>query len=185
MSILLLTRGNSSHQYIGCFKEFNPERQLSTLLYDSDKNTNSLCLEACAAAGEPYCGTQYRRECWGGPTLPSQQVDDTNCNYPCVGNNSQVCGGSGVGSAQGGVYISVFGDPSLAPKIDNTVGTWEYQGCWTETTNVRALTERSLANDEMTLEACASLCQGFTYFATEYGRECELNQIPLSILFAY
>lgn len=28
------------------------------------------------------------------------------------------------------------------------------------------------ADDKVTLEACAKFCDGFAYFATEYGREC-------------
>jgi hypothetical protein len=52
------------------------------------------------------------------------------------------------------------------------VGTWTRQGCWTEATNGRALTGKSYASDDMTLESCAAFCTGFAYFGAEYGREC-------------
>ncbi len=35
----------------------------------------------------------------------------------------------------------------------------------------------------MTLEVCAAFCDGFTYFGTEYGRECKLSQPPGSNLW--
>jgi hypothetical protein len=49
---------------------------------------------------------------------------------------------------------------------------WNFQGCWTEATNGRALSEKTYADDTMTLESCAEYCAGFTYFGVEYGREC-------------
>ncbi|PHH80469.1 hypothetical protein CDD80_1479 [Ophiocordyceps camponoti-rufipedis] len=56
--------------------------------------------------------------------------------------------------------------------VKNTVGRYSFQGCWTEATNGRALGGNAYADDKMTLESCASFCNGFRYFATEYGREC-------------
>lgn len=50
---------------------------------------------------------------------------------------------------------------------------WTYYGCQTEATNARALSSKSTAYDTMTLESCASDCAGYTYFGTEYGRECD------------
>ncbi len=50
--------------------------------------------------------------------------------------------------------------------------TWNLQGCWTEATNMRALSDKTYADDKMTLESCGTFCKGFTYFGVEYGREC-------------
>jgi hypothetical protein len=44
-------------------------------------------------------------------------------------------------------------------------------GCYTETTNGRALSSTSYADDALTLELCQSACQGYDYFGLEYGRE--------------
>jgi hypothetical protein len=38
---------------------------------------------------------------------------------------------------------------------------------------VRALSADSYAADDMTLESCASFCSAYSYFGTEYGRECK------------
>ena len=37
---------------------------------------------------------------------------------------------------------------------------------------MRALNAATFAADSMTLEACATYCAGYTYFGTEYAREC-------------
>lgn len=58
------------------------------------------------------------------------------------------------------------------PSIKETVGDWTFQGCWTETTEGRALSASTYASDDMTLESCAKFCSGHTYFGVEYGREC-------------
>ncbi|KAM3483607.1 hypothetical protein MY8738_003028 [Beauveria namnaoensis] len=50
--------------------------------------------------------------------------------------------------------------------------TWKLQGCWTEATNARALSDSTYADDDMTLESCAAFCKLSTYFGVEYGREC-------------
>jgi len=43
----------------------------------------------------------------------------------------------------------------------------------TEATNARALAAATTATDSMTLELCEQFCSGYTYWGTEYGRECE------------
>jgi len=60
---------------------------------------------------------------------------------------------------------------TLATK--ETVGSYTYQGCYTEATKARALTGASFYNyTAMTLEMCASSCSAFTYWGVEYGGEC-------------
>ncbi|TVY80927.1 WSC domain-containing protein [Lachnellula suecica] len=159
------------------------------------KHTNAMCIAACAAAGYTFCGTQYNTECWGGPSVPTLAVDESNCNYPCGGDINQICGGNGVGSGAGKAYISLFADsrgfngngtvtnptttggaaaPTATggPQIKQTIGNWSFQGCITESTTGRALSSKTFANDSMTLESCASFCSGYQMFGLEYGREC-------------
>lgn len=69
---------------------------------------------------------------------------------------------------------------SLAPLISTqecpdqpaVVGEWTWLGCYTEATNARALSAKTFADDDMALDSCATFCEGYTYFGTEYGREC-------------
>ncbi|KAN0090569.1 WSC domain containing protein [Hyaloscypha variabilis] len=62
-------------------------------------------------------------------------------------------------------------DPASDPAFPN-VGTYSYLGCQTEGTLTRALSAYMTAYDSMTLESCSVDCTGYTYFGTEYGREC-------------
>lgn len=58
------------------------------------------------------------------------------------------------------------------PSQPDAVGDWTWLGCYTEATASRALSGKTTANDDMTLEDCAAFCDDYTYFGTEYGREC-------------
>ena len=62
------------------------------------------------------------------------------------------------------------------PAIVKTLGTYSYVGCYTEATKGRALSQKSFANDSMTIEACASTCAGYAWFGIEYRRECGFSQ---------
>lgn len=62
--------------------------------------------------------------------------------------------------------------PSNCPGQPTSVGDWTSHGCYTEGTNVRALSGKTYADDAMTLAACAKFCTGFSYFGVEYAREC-------------
>lgn len=116
----LLPNGQGRYRYLGCFKENNPGRQLPYQLLATDSLTTAMCIEACAAKGYVFCATQYRRECWGGNTIPNLQVAEGNCNYDCAADLNQICGGGGVGTGAGGAYLSTFVD-SL--QYNNSVST--------------------------------------------------------------
>lgn len=61
---------------------------------------------------------------------------------------------------------------------ENYLGTFAYQGCYTEGSSGRALSDNSAVNN-MTIEQCASYCQGYTYMGTEYSNECEHSILAL------
>jgi hypothetical protein len=73
-----------------------------------------------------------------------------------------------------GLRLSTYAltNPTAGPSNPPTVGAYHYFGCQTEGTYSRALSEYATAYDTMTLESCAADCAGYTYFGTEYGREC-------------
>lgn len=64
---------------------------------------------------------------------------------------------------------AVATQPSLGVK--QTIGSYNFQGCYTEISNGRALSGASYVYDTMTLESCAANCTDFRYFGVEYGRE--------------
>ncbi|OTA08586.1 hypothetical protein A9Z42_0002750 [Trichoderma parareesei] len=170
------------YRYVGCFKEDNPGRQLSEQLYGADDNTNAMCISACAEKKYAYCGTQYHTECWGGNTIPSLQVDDSNCNYYCGGDINQVCGGNGDGAA---AYISLFADSlqpddgstsppsSGGPVVNPGVDGYASIGCYTEASEARALPNWA-GTEEQTVAECVGACKAghYVYAGIEYGGEC-------------
>ena len=185
----LAANGSGIYRYDFCAVENNPGRQLSDHLYSSNNNTNDMCLTACAGKNYKYCATQYLQECWGGNSVPVQSTLARDCNFACNGNNTQICGGNGLYA--NGSYMSLFINPAIAegaptPKagttavslaIPKTIGAFSYVGCYTEATNGRALVGGAVASDSMTLEICASQMQAYSYFAVEYGGECEFFRV--------
>ncbi|GFP60137.1 WSC domain-containing protein ARB_07867 [Trichoderma asperellum] len=178
---LLPNSDQGRYRYIGCFKENNPGRQLSTQLYGNDNNTNAMCISACAEQNFAYCGTQYHTECWAGNTIPILKVDDSNCNYYCGGDINQVCGGNGDGTE---AFISLFADslstnsttpppPTGGPVVNPGVDGYVSIGCYTEATNARAL-PYELDTDKRTVKECVDACKAshYTYAGVEYGGEC-------------
>ena len=187
----LQANGLGLYRYLGCYKENNPGRQLATLLYGAQDNTNAKCIAACAAGNFNYCGTQYNRECWGGPNIPTLKVDEANCNYPCLGDVNQWCGGNGAGAGAGGAYISLFssnatgggttpppggggggGTPS-GPVTNPGTNGYSFLSCYTESTAGRAL-PNGLAIAPKTVANCltSAKAQNYAYAGLEYGGEC-------------
>ncbi|KAB5558603.1 WSC domain-containing protein [Coniochaeta sp. 2T2.1] len=58
--------------------------------------TTEKCLAQCKKGGYPFAGTEYSGECYCGVVLGNYtyQVADSECNMPCKGDKSQICGGS-------------------------------------------------------------------------------------------
>ncbi|CZR61363.1 uncharacterized protein PAC_11259 [Phialocephala subalpina] len=181
----LLSNGLAQYGYVGCFKENNPGRQLKTQIYGDAANTIAKCIAACAAGNYVFCGTQYNRECWGGPSIPIQQVSELDCNYPCSGDINQICGGNGEGDDAGGAYISLFADslrfdgnvtntaPTGGPYVNPGVDNYTSLGCYKEATTGRALTQQ-FNLDVRTIKNCVDQCASlsYTYSGMEYGGEC-------------
>ncbi|KPM42732.1 hypothetical protein AK830_g3796 [Neonectria ditissima] len=67
---------------------------------------------------------------------------------------------------------------ATGPQINDKIGTWDFQGCWTEAANGRALNSKTYAKDDMTLDSCAAFCDGYDFFGVEYGRECYCGSKP-------
>ncbi|KAM0491044.1 hypothetical protein D7B24_002172 [Verticillium nonalfalfae] len=187
----LLENGLSQYQYVGCFRENTPGRQLANQLYGNDENTIAMCVEACAAGNYVFCGTQYHRECWAGPTIPRERVADVNCNFDCDGDLNQICGGNGIATGPGGAYISLFADtlrfdgnetnipepeepvdptdPIVNPGVDGYISI----GCYTEAPGSRAL-PFFFATEDQTVAMCVDACslRDYEFAGVQYGGEC-------------
>lgn len=85
----------------------------------------------------------------------------------CSGNATEYCGGSD--------RLNVYYNPAIAivkPVTVASAGGFVSQGCWTDNVASRTLSDKSVPGNTMTVEQCATICEGYTYFGVEYSREC-------------
>ncbi|KAI0911180.1 heme peroxidase [Ustulina deusta] len=152
------------YAFQGCWTEGDGVRAL-----DAKSTTGNVTLESCADFCQDYhyFGAEYGSECHCGNILAasSNQTNLTDCNTPCAGDPSEYCGA-------GNRLNLYYSNTTAGPSQPLVVGNYSWYGCQTEGTDVRALPGQALVNGNMTLGACATFCEGFTYFGTEYGAEC-------------
>lgn len=130
-----------------------------------------MTLEKCASlcSSYPYFGTQWSRECFCGDELTegSAAAPEADCNMPCAGDSSQLCGG--------GRRLSLYNNADwTGPEVPSDIGSYEFYGCVTDSQGTRTLPSALLRDSAMTLNMCASFCGtgNYQFFGTEYGTEC-------------
>ncbi|KAI1363587.1 heme peroxidase [Xylaria arbuscula] len=152
------------YAFQGCWTEGDGVRAL-----DSKSTAGNVTLESCAEFCQDFhfFGTEFGSECHCGDVLAasSNQTDLSDCNMPCAGDRSEYCG-------SGNRVNLYYSNTTAGPSQPLVVGNYSWYGCQTEGTGVRALSGKSLVAGDMTLDVCATFCEGFTYFGTEYGAEC-------------
>lgn len=163
------------YSYYGCQTEGTDARALM----DYSTAYDTMTLESCATdcTGYTYFGTEYARECYCGDSFSAGSIPapEADCSFLCAGNPLEYCGAGlrlSVYALTVDKNASVATTPSPGPSIEPTVGPYTYYGCQTEAPNKRTLADKATAYDTMTLESCEADCTGFTFFGTEYAREC-------------
>lgn len=178
----LLSNGQGQFKYVGCYQDNTPGRQLPDQVLATDNMTNADCIKACNDKGYTFCATEYQRECWAGNTIPLTKVDESKCNYFCVGALKQVCGGNGYNND--GTYMSLFADTLKwdgnttqpptppGPAVNPGVSGYTSIGCYTEATDGRAL-PNGVNTDKKTVKSCVDGCKAgsYVYAGVEYGGE--------------
>ncbi|KAE9365795.1 WSC-domain-containing protein [Stipitochalara longipes BDJ] len=188
--------GENGWSSIGCYSEGIDGRALVYQYLPADGSdimSVDICTTACTDRGYAFAGLEYADECWCGNAIDNGGalvLDKTACGMVCSGNTSEYCGGpSQLEMYQLGapIYTAISrtsttsssttpsATPSPTPSSNSAfpnVGSYSYYGCQTEGSVTRALNAKTTAYDSMTLQSCAVDCAGYTYFGTEYGREC-------------
>ncbi|KAK7953959.1 WSC domain containing protein [Apiospora saccharicola] len=155
-----------TYALVGCYKEATDGRRaLSSQSMAVDTMTAEICAAFCSQYH--YFGTEYGRECYCGNVLDSTSKPTvmTDCSMHCAGDASTYCGAG----SRLNVY---FSNATTGPTQPPTIGKYNWYGCQTEGTISRALNDVHTADNDMTLASCAGFCDGYTYFGTEYSREC-------------
>ena len=158
----------NSWAYLGCAYETSP-RALPATSTASSNMTIPLCQAFCLSQAPPLplAGLEYARECYCGTSLQhNSTLGQSGCSTPCVGNGSQICGGSD--------RLSVYNYTAyLPPSIVRSVGNYSYAGCYTDA-SPRALGKYAFSAANMTVEACVTGCQakGYSKAGAEYSTQC-------------
>ncbi|KAF8194630.1 WSC domain-containing protein [Pholiota molesta] len=164
---------------VGCFTDRGTARSLkATSLLGSAAMTPGVCTQFCANAGKGFAGVEDGQDCWcdGVIHLSANQTAATDCNTPCKGDSTLLCGGAS--------RIEVFTNGAPSPAIltgveddfDETL--WSYLGCYSDSPRILG----RLTGSSTSLEGCINLCavqeavsQGtefFTFAGIENGGEC-------------
>ena len=163
--------------------------------------TNEQCQAACGRLGFQFAATEYYSECHCSQTFNGDNgiAATADCNTPCRGDSSQMCGGPnritawGFDTARGPDPIPVESATSTTPtksaNTDSPATTtastsrkgWKYMGCYTDLAdNIRTF-DQGLAvpggTANMTNANCQAAClqRGFKYCGTEYAFAPELT----------
>lgn len=85
-------------KYQGCY--LDNVNQSKTFFWQNfiDGMTPEMCVNRCGAFGYMAAGFEYGRECYCGDPANiavkgSKKMDEKDCNIPCPGNASAICGG--------------------------------------------------------------------------------------------
>ncbi|MCJ1431025.1 hypothetical protein MMC27_000375 [Xylographa pallens] len=80
----------------GCYLDNLNPRTLSgiTFAWWGEQMTSSGCALYCSDKGFSYAGTENAGQCFCGNELVDSQLEpDTDCNVPCEGSATEICGG--------------------------------------------------------------------------------------------
>ncbi|CAI4210256.1 unnamed protein product [Parascedosporium putredinis] len=190
------------YNLVGCWKEGRGSRAMDARATASVDMTLTKCKEFCNGyeyfgteyGRECYCGDSLHET--------SEEAPAEDCSMVCSGDEYQYCGAgnrlelyrraeSGVASstqAETATTVSFSTSPSVVPfsttsssilsstinasPTPTIVGNFTFQGCITEGSGVRALSQAGLADPQLDLEHCAEFCSNYKYFGTEYASEC-------------
>ncbi|KAK6524337.1 hypothetical protein TWF281_011245 [Arthrobotrys megalospora] len=154
--------GVGDYHLLGCYSDNVNARGLQHNWNNYQYMTVEGCIRRAAAQGFRYAAVEYYGECYMGNVLASTStvISNTVCNARCNGLRSEICGGAD--------SMAVYENTAY---VVNT-GDFEYDGCYTDDANNRALDHYAVNWDHMTNELCAQYAAGFKYFGTEYYGEC-------------
>ncbi|KAN0133552.1 WSC domain containing protein [Lactarius tabidus] len=78
----------------GCYSDSVSMRTLEHSV-DAGTVTVESCVSACQSQSFTIAGLEYAQECWCGNVInsPGAPISQSACYQPCIGNNTEVCGG--------------------------------------------------------------------------------------------
>ncbi|KAF4457530.1 hypothetical protein F53441_580 [Fusarium austroafricanum] len=172
----------------GCYMDGVEGHMGGALIYRSGQNQYNMTVEKCVAEckgnGFRYAGLKYYGVCYCGSTVAGIQLPDNQCNYPCTGDSTELCGSDNA--------FSIWQDPTFkttnlggvitqAPGQNQSIAGYQPNGCYTDNSpKGRALTwPMDVDSSTMTPTTCLTACadQGFPFAGLEYGGECYCGNV--------
>ncbi|KAJ7852312.1 WSC domain-containing protein [Mycena leptocephala] len=166
----------------GCYTDTSASRALAGASYvNASAMTVESCIAFCSTGGFSLAGVEFGDECYCDHALQSSATlaNAGNCNTPCSGNSTELCGA--------GNFVDVYWNGAPIPVIPQQVGTWKYDGCFSDSTTSRVLPNRQIIPGGVTVESCTSACKanGFAVAGLEFGQECWCgSSLPTSSLLS-
>ncbi|KAH0175344.1 WSC domain-containing protein, partial [Aureobasidium melanogenum] len=173
------TTSNGAYNYFGCWLDNVAGRALTNHALNGQTVGPDTCAAACS--GYQYFGLEYGDECYCANTIGANSTvapggSNTalnGCNMACSGASNFTCGGPNrlsLYSLSANANITRIVDPVTVGSF----GNWTYQGCYSEATNARALSQLQMPvpSANLTVQTCAAACSGYTYFGVEYASQC-------------
>lgn len=166
----------SGFSSLGCYLEPSTTRLLPHSLGSSPTQTPQQCALSCRSQNYKFSGTEYGSECWCSNNLPSSESlarTSTECNMPCSGSSSEMCGA--------GNRLSVVVDDTWESRISVPLSyeSWMFQACYLDNTGSRTLPHLlSLSStggsSNTTVQNCLQAClkRSFSFCGVEYHSEC-------------
>ena len=78
-----------------CYRD-NPSERIFPDQHKLDNNSPVECYLLCSDLGFLLYGVEFSNECFCGNDMPSddRKIDMSQCNMPCTGDGSLMCGGN-------------------------------------------------------------------------------------------
>lgn len=153
---------------MGCYTDSEAARSLPNMTTDWSAMSNLKCVNEIAP-NYKYAATEYYGECHYGNELASTSVLTMGCDTACTHDAGEVCGGTSKMS----LYINTAYIPPPAPAVEvPSSGTFHSIGCYSDSTELRTLSNVTTDWDGMTVEKCTAIAKDYKYAGVEYYGEC-------------
>ncbi|KAM7223227.1 putative fungistatic metabolite [Rhypophila decipiens] len=181
MTVGLCTAACHTAGYILAGVEYGGECFCGNTIANGGARATSGCNMLCNGNQTEFCGGGSRLNIYNYLnqfSATSSSVSSTRSSTStAVAGTTTTTAGTGVTTSTGGTAAttSTASTSTLVatgPAQPPTVGNFNFYGCRTEGTGIRALSGATFASDTMTLESCRAFCAAYTYFGVEYSREC-------------
>ncbi|CAO1628788.1 unnamed protein product [Sympodiomycopsis kandeliae] len=178
-------------KYQGCYVDSGP-RTLSGSASAGDNMSADKCAANCA--GYQYFGVEYARECYCGNTINNVAAgSEGECNYICMGDNTQICGGSSriniynntvnpstststtaVATSTATATATAASTSTAAVPASTLSNDANYKNCYVDNTSGRILPVQAYSDGNNSAARCSKACsdQGYSISGTQYSSEC-------------